>query len=313
MTAAALLELLELFDAAGLEVWLDGGWGVDALLGVQTRPHKDADLVLPATELARLRALLAERGFEVRPGGTPSNFVLANPRGLEVDVHAIRFDRAGNGVYRMENGEDWIFPAEGFRGRGAVAGRRVRCLSAETQVLCHAHGYVPTEKDFRDMELLRHRFGVELPPQLRRGPAGPPLSSRPEGRAVPDRATLYERLGGYDAIAAVADDLLSRLKADPRLARFWQHRGEDGVRREKQLLIDFLCASAGGPLYYTGRDMKTVHRGMGIDEGDWSAFLGHLDATLEKFQVPPPERDAVAAFVQGTKADIVEGPAARGR
>ncbi len=118
--------------------------------------------------------------------------------------------------------------------------------------------------------------------------------------------TLYERLGGYDAIAAVADDLLRRLKADPRLGRFWENRGEDGVRREKQLLIDFLCSSAGGPLYYTGRDMKTSHRGMKIKEGDWSAFLGHLNATLEAFKVPRTEFDQVVAFVQSTKADIVE-------
>ena len=71
--------------------------------------------------------------------------------------------------------------------------------------------------------------------------------------------TLYARLGGYDAIAAVADDLLPRLMADPQLGRFWAHRAADGLRREKQLLIDFLCASAGGPLYYTGRDMATSH------------------------------------------------------
>jgi hemoglobin len=119
-------------------------------------------------------------------------------------------------------------------------------------------------------------------------------------------ATLYQRLGGYDAIAAVADALLVRLKADSRLARYWQHRGDDGVRREKQLLIDFLCASAGGPLYYTGRDMKTSHVGMGIGEGDWSAFLGHLNATLEAFKVPRAEHDQIVAFVQSTKRDIVE-------
>ena len=118
--------------------------------------------------------------------------------------------------------------------------------------------------------------------------------------------TLYERLGGYDAISAVANDLLPRLKADPRLGRFWQHRGEDGVKREKQLLIDFLCSSAGGPLYYTGRDMKTSHRGMKINESDWSAFLGHLNATFDAFRVPRAERDEVVAFVQSTKADIVE-------
>jgi len=121
------------------------------------------------------------------------------------------------------------------------------------------------------------------------------------------KTTLYERLGGYDAISAVANDLLSRLQADSQLARFWQNRGEDGVRREKQLLIDFLCSSAGGPLYYTGRDMKTSHKGMKISERDWSAFLGHLNATLEALKVPQAERDEVIAFVQSTKRDIVEG------
>ena len=117
---------------------------------------------------------------------------------------------------------------------------------------------------------------------------------------------LYERLGGYDAISAVADDLLPRLQADSRLARFWQHRGDDGVRREKQLLIDFLCSSAGGPLYYTGRDMKSSHRGMKISDSDWSAFMGHVHATLEAFRVPQTERDEIVAFIQSTKADIVE-------
>ncbi len=120
------------------------------------------------------------------------------------------------------------------------------------------------------------------------------------------KTTLYERLGGYEAISAVADDLLPRLQADSQLGRFWQHRGEDGIKREKQLLIDFLCSSTGGPLYYTGRDMKTTHKGMKISESDWSAFLGHLNATLEAFKVPQPERNEVIAFVQGTKSDIVE-------
>jgi len=117
--------------------------------------------------------------------------------------------------------------------------------------------------------------------------------------------TLYERLGGYDAIAAVANDLLPRLQADSRLRRFWDHRGEDGVAREKQLLIDFLCSSAGGPMYYTGRDMKTSPKGMRIGEIDWSAFLVHVNATLDVFRVPQRERDEVVAFIQSTKPDIV--------
>jgi hemoglobin len=131
-------------------------------------------------------------------------------------------------------------------------------------------------------------------------PSGPD-----QGEAMTEKS-LYERLGGYDAISAVAGDLLPRLQADPELGRFWRHRGEDGVAREKQLLVDFLCSSAGGPVYYTGRDMKTSHRGMRISERDWSAFLQHLDATLDRFQLPGRERDEVVGFVRSTKADIVE-------
>jgi hemoglobin len=119
-------------------------------------------------------------------------------------------------------------------------------------------------------------------------------------------ATLYARLGGYDAIAAVADDLLPRLMSDPLLARFWANRAADSVRREKQLLIDFLCSSAGGPLYYTGRDMSTSHKGMSISARDWDAFIGHVRATLDKFRVPAGERGEVLRFVESLKADIVE-------
>ena len=70
--------------------------------------------------------------------------------------------------------------------------------------------------------------------------------------------TLYQRLGGYDAIAAVCADLLPRLQADPLLERFWLHRGEDGIKREYQLLVDFLCNAAGGPMYYTGRLLESA-------------------------------------------------------
>ena len=120
------------------------------------------------------------------------------------------------------------------------------------------------------------------------------------------KKTLYERLGGYDAITAVANDLLPRLQADPQLARFWAHRGADGVNREKQLLVDFLCASAGGPVYYRGRDMVLTHRGMRISESDWNVFLVHAAATLVKFRVPEAEQRDVVAFVQSLKKEIVE-------
>ena len=121
-----------------------------------------------------------------------------------------------------------------------------------------------------------------------------------------DTKTLYERLGGYDAITAVVNDLLPRLQGDLQLGRFWAHRGADGVAREKQLLIDFLCAASGGPVYYRGRDMTLAHRGMRISESDWSTFLDHAAATLAKFQVPANEQRDVVAFVQSLKKEIVE-------
>lgn len=170
MTPSALVDLLHLLDEASIAVWLDGGWGVDALLKTQTRPHKDADIILRVSDVPKLQEILGSRGFAIRDGAPPNSFVLADGSGLEVDVHAVVFDDEGNAVYRMENGEDWIYPAKGFSGRGYVEGRSVHCLSPTTQVLCHAHGYVPTEKDFRDMALLQERFDVELPPQLKRSP-----------------------------------------------------------------------------------------------------------------------------------------------
>lgn len=171
MAPSALLELLRLLDEAAISVWLDGGWGVDALLATQIRHHKDLDIVVRISDVPKMREVLGRRGFAVKQGTPPNSFVLANDVGLEVDVHAVVFDAHGNGVYRMENGEDWVYPAEGFTGRGIIDGQSIRCLTPTTQVLCHASGYTPTEKDFRDMELLQRRFGVELPPQLKPYPS----------------------------------------------------------------------------------------------------------------------------------------------
>jgi hemoglobin len=118
--------------------------------------------------------------------------------------------------------------------------------------------------------------------------------------------SLYDRLGGYEGVAAFANDLLPRLQGDFQLGRFWQNRGSDGMAREKQLLIDFLCANAGGPLYYTGRDMKVSHVGMKISESDWSIFLDHAGATMTALALPQQECDDVGAFVSSLKDDIVD-------
>jgi hemoglobin len=118
--------------------------------------------------------------------------------------------------------------------------------------------------------------------------------------------SLYQRLGGYDAISAVAENLLPRLIADDQLGRFWAHRGADGIAREKQLLIDFLSNASGGPMVYTGRNMKTTHIGMQLSESDWTIFIGHVEATLDSFSLPEPERGDVIGFIESLKGDIVE-------
>ena len=123
---------------------------------------------------------------------------------------------------------------------------------------------------------------------------------------MPDQSTLYERLGGYDAVAAVANNLLPRLMNDEVLGRFWEHRGEDGIDREKQLLVDFLCHCAGGPMYYTGRNMTLTHRGMKISNADWARFIGHLNDTLDHFELAAAEKSDVLAFIESTKSEIVE-------
>ena len=120
--------------------------------------------------------------------------------------------------------------------------------------------------------------------------------------------SLYKRLGGYDAIAAVTDALMVRIKNDDKLRRFYDHRGADGVAREQQLLVDFLCVSSGGPMVYTGRDMTTVHIGMRLDEEDWKRAMAHLTATLEAFEVPEQERAELLSFHAALKPEIVEVP-----
>ena len=121
-----------------------------------------------------------------------------------------------------------------------------------------------------------------------------------------NQKSLYERLGSYDGITGFVNNLLPRLEKDSQLGRFWKNRGNDGIEREKQLLIDYLCSKAGGPVYYTGRDMKTSHKGMKISESDWEIFFGHAGATMQHLQVPEQECNDVVEFVSSLKNDIVE-------
>ena len=120
--------------------------------------------------------------------------------------------------------------------------------------------------------------------------------------------TLYKRLGGYDAIAAVVDDFLGRLIGDKQLSRFFTGASTDSKNRIRQLVVDQICAATGGPCVYIGRSMRTTHEGLGITESDWQSAVGHLVATLDKFGVPPREKDELIGAVATRKPDIVIAP-----
>ena len=117
--------------------------------------------------------------------------------------------------------------------------------------------------------------------------------------------SLYERLGGYNAIAAVNDDLVGRLVVDKQLGRYFIGQCTNSRKKFRQLMVDMLCEATGGPCIYLGRDMKTVHTGLDITESDWQVAVKLLTATLEKFKVPQKEKEDVFAAVSGLKSDIV--------
>lgn len=118
--------------------------------------------------------------------------------------------------------------------------------------------------------------------------------------------SLYKRLGGYDAIAAVVDDFIGRLATDPAQGRFFVGHSDDSKQRIRQHIIDQLCQLTGGPCVYKGRDMVTAHKGLGITQADWDSSVKHLIATLDKFKVPEKEKNEVLTAVSSLKNQIVE-------
>jgi lincosamide nucleotidyltransferase A/C/D/E len=144
-------------------MWLDGGWGVDALLGEQTREHDDVDLVVELKCLEDVIAALAPLGFELSEDYIPTRAVLRSADGRQVDLHPVTFDVEGTGWQRgaEPDGGDAAYPADGF-GEGQVLDRVVPCLTPELQIQHHS-GYEPRELDRLDMARLADRFGLALP------------------------------------------------------------------------------------------------------------------------------------------------------
>jgi hemoglobin len=118
--------------------------------------------------------------------------------------------------------------------------------------------------------------------------------------------SLYKRIGGYDAIAAVIDDFLGRATNDKQLSRFLVGLSSDSKRRLRQLIVDQLCEATGEPCFYTGRSTKAAHAGLGITESDWQITVKYLAAIMDQYKVPQKEKDEFLALASTLKADIVE-------
>lgn len=137
------------------------------------------------------------------------------------------------------------------------------------------------------------------------GPATQSAARAPASTA-PSAGTLYRRLGGYDALAAVTDDILRRWLGDPELAPFFEELTTPEKQRVRQMLVDQLCAATGGPCVYVGQDMETVHRALEITARDWDRAVVHVLATLNYFSIRPSEREEVLAIVASLRDQIVQ-------
>lgn len=118
--------------------------------------------------------------------------------------------------------------------------------------------------------------------------------------------TLYQRLGGYEAVAAVSDEFLVRLEADERLGRFFAGFSTDSKQRIRQHVVDLVCAATGGPCAYTGRDMKTAHAGSGITKADWDRAGEIFVGVLTTFKVGENETSELLAIIGPMENDIVD-------
>jgi lincosamide nucleotidyltransferase A/C/D/E len=148
MRANEVAEVIRALADAGVEVWVEGGWGVDALVGEETRPHKDVDLVVGSDDVEALVGWLEAQAFRL-VAGVPAAGLWRDDAGRGVDVRTV----------------DLVKP-EWRTGTGTIDGLPVRCLTASAQMALHA-GYEPSDKDRHDVGLLHDRFGLSLPVEYR--------------------------------------------------------------------------------------------------------------------------------------------------
>jgi lincosamide nucleotidyltransferase A/C/D/E len=179
--ASDVLEILAALDEQDINYWLDGGWGIDCLLGAQTRSHDDLDLVVLRLELPRVRSLLESSDYQVIRDWLPMSIAFRDDSGREVDLHPIDSTADGGGDQLLTDGETWHYapPVD-----GSILGRSVRCSSAEDQMLMH-RGYEPRAVDRADVRRIAERFGLPVPHKFRLPTEQPATHSGTEQRSRP--------------------------------------------------------------------------------------------------------------------------------
>jgi lincosamide nucleotidyltransferase A/C/D/E len=167
MEPDSVIEIVNALEQQGIAVWLDGGWGVDALVGRQTRAHADLDVAVDCRKLEHTQHALQYLGFRVDPSaepGLPARLAMKDQNGREIDLHPLVFDETGDGWQQLDDsGRAWgRYPAADLTARGVVAGHPVRCLSAALQLRFHL-GYEWADHDRHDLQLLQEHFHVGPP------------------------------------------------------------------------------------------------------------------------------------------------------
>lgn len=158
MTAEDVLHVYNLLKDEGIDIWIDGGWCIDALLEEQTREHPDLDIAVRRKDNAKLRDLLEKVGFQEQRRNDSAEwmYVFRNANGIQVDVHAFEYDKEGNNIYGIE------YPYGSLTGKGTIIGQEVKCVAPE-YMFKFKTAYEPKDKDKRDVNALASRFGYSVP------------------------------------------------------------------------------------------------------------------------------------------------------
>lgn len=162
MKSADVLQIVTWLEQAEIPVWLDGGWGVDALVSQQTRSHSDLDIVVRLEDATHIKQTLAVHEFVVVLSELPTRFVMKNAECRSVDFHTVQWDGSDQLIQVLQDGTSFHYPPDSLVGQGLIDGKAVPCIAPKAQMLCHT-GYKPLAKDIHNVRLLHKHFNLPLP------------------------------------------------------------------------------------------------------------------------------------------------------